>query len=262
MKGNPAITLTALISLFYVALCMVVMNFISPTVIITALFLFIITHYIIMQVFIIKKIPATFSPEARIKTLNGFIRRNTVKLNIPFNRAVRRRALTLLARAHADKGDYAAVYRTYAELAPFLPAKFMTATQASRHDAEFYAVVIEAFIHTNRLKAAEDKLNEMLGKVFTDESGEYLSKYVHAYFLVHAGDFSAARKLIVAVRLYLNEKHKNIYDGVTYLEVLMKKHEKKYEEAFADFSCIVESSRDYGIVRKAKKELEYWTTRF
>jgi len=215
--------------------------------------------YIIVQARIIRNVPAIFNASERIHKLNRFIKRNTVRLRLPFMRPVRRHALILLARAYADMGDYGAVYRTYADIVPLHPKNFETAPHAGLTDAEYYAVVVEAFIHSNRHKAAEEKLNQMLGKIFTDDKSNCLVKYTHAYFLTHTGGIDGAREIIVT----LKECEDNfISERVHYLEAIIYKLEKRMEIAYAEFSCLAENCRDYGITRKAKEELEYWTTRF
>ena len=256
---QPAYKLTAVIAIGYIFLAAAAMGRVPPFVQIMFIYgipLAIIIFYIITQARMLKKIPSMFAPEERIKALNGFIRRNTIKLRLPPNRAIRRRALTLLARAYADKGDYGAVYRTYAELVRFLPPNFEKKAVLNRLDAEFYAVTTEAFIHSNRHQAARAKVAELLGKTFSDTAASHSAKYTHAYFLVHTGDLDKAREIIAALK---KSPHENKW-GAVYLEAKVSKLEKRYTEAFAEFSYIVESSRDFGIIRKAKGELEYWTT--
>jgi tetratricopeptide (TPR) repeat protein len=226
-------------------------------VLVTALIPLIPVIYIITQARILYKIPETFSAPERIHKLSRFIKRNTVRLRLPFVRPVRRHALILLARAHADVGDYGAVYRTYADIVPLHPRGFTEKALGSRLDAEFYAAMIEAFIHSNRHKAAEEKLNQMLGKIFTDDKSNCLVKYTYAYFLTHTGGIDGAREAIAELR-----KFPDASERVHYLEAVICKLEKNMEGARAEFSYLAENCRDYGITRKAKEELEYWITRF
>ncbi|MCL2697459.1 MAG: hypothetical protein FWE74_05205 [Oscillospiraceae bacterium] len=225
--------------------------------------------YIYYQFRILYNIPKIQAPDHKIKVIQNYLRRNTVKVNLPFYGRIRRRFLSMLVVAYADKGDYLAAFETCEEIWKFLPRKFAAATSLTGEEAAIYADEIMVLIHLGRLKPAETLLRELGLKSFSDSAGFFLLKLSHLYLSVYkSAGIAAAREKLGQARSFLSDETiqerfpmKDFKYTLLYLEAKLDMLENKNNEAHYKFMNIMHDSRNYGSRRLAGEELNYWVER-
>ncbi|MCL2637665.1 MAG: hypothetical protein FWD48_04765 [Oscillospiraceae bacterium] len=238
----------------------------------TPLFIIIaIIIYVYYQFKILRDIPDIQAPDAKIKVIQNYLRRNTINVNLPFYGRIRRKFLSMLVVAYADKGDYLAAFETCEKVWRFLPHGFAARSSLTGEEAAIYADEIIVLIHLGRLKPAESLLRELEIKSFSDSAGFFLAKLCGLYLLTYKGehkDIAAAREKHGQARSFLSDRSieerfpmKDFKYTLLFLEAKLDKLEKKYDQARAELENITYDSPNYGNKRLAREELEYWITR-
>ncbi|MCL2108265.1 MAG: hypothetical protein FWH20_02850 [Oscillospiraceae bacterium] len=229
---------------------------------------------VICQSYSLKKTAMLYHPDDKIKRYKRFLFVNTTNFRKPLNTAgsiLRRNVMSLVAQAHAEKGDYAAALEVNNEIWRNLKPSFHKRERLSGNELGYYGVKIECLLRLGNESEAEELLNTMLTKQSADYVGEIVLNFTHAEYHIHKRNPEAAREAVSRMRTAVENcqkqgyAHPAIAPFLDYDVILQDAKtdviEGLYDDARAKFTDIIENCNYFGHKRVAEKELEACQTR-